>query len=92
MAPHRTDRRGGKVSFFETTIRDLGGLMSAYDMSGDAQLLAKAKELGDALMGAFTQSPKGIPTAEVNLASGSGSAGWTGSNSLLAEMGATATD
>ena len=39
------------------------------------------------LMGAFSQSPMGIPTPEVNLGSGAASAGWTGSNSLLAEMG-----
>ena len=80
-------KRGGKVSFFETTIRDLGGLLSAYDMTGDRTLLAKAKEVGDGLMGAFSQSPVGIPAPEVNLGSGAASAGWTGSNSLLAEMG-----
>jgi hypothetical protein len=40
-------KRGGKVSFFETTIRDLGGLLSAYDMTGDKVLLDKAKEVGN---------------------------------------------
>ena len=79
--------RGGKVSFFETTIRVLGGLLSAYDMTGDKTLLEQATKVGDGLMGAFSQSPVGIPTPEVNLGSGTASAGWTGSNSLLAEMG-----
>ena len=29
------------VSFFETTIRVLGGLLSAYDLSGDGVFLTK---------------------------------------------------
>ncbi|EJD45452.1 seven-hairpin glycosidase [Auricularia subglabra TFB-10046 SS5] len=39
------------VSFFETTIRYLGGMLSAYELTGrnDAALLAKAKQLGDKL-------------------------------------------
>ena len=41
------------VSMFETTIRELGGLISAYDLSGDQVFLDKAKELGDLLMPAF---------------------------------------
>lgn len=62
---------GGKVSFFETTIRDLGGLLSAYDLTGDPALLAKAAEIGDGLMGAFGTKKEpggggvGIPWAEV---------------------------
>ncbi|CAI5980140.1 unnamed protein product [Closterium sp. NIES-65] len=67
------------ANVFETTIRILGGLLSAYDLSGDPMLLAKAKELADKLLPAFT-TPTGIPLAFVNLASGtSRSHGWTGS-------------
>ena len=55
----------GRVSFFETTIRDLGGMLSAYDMSADAELLAKAKDLGDRLLKAFGSSPLKIPTPQV---------------------------
>lgn len=33
------------VSFFETTIRALGGLLAAYDLSGDKMFLDKAKVL-----------------------------------------------
>jgi len=36
-----------RVNIFETNIRYLGGLMSAYDLSGREVLLQKAMELGD---------------------------------------------
>jgi len=75
------------VSVFETTIRALGGLLSAYDMSGEPVLLAKAQDLGDRLMPAFN-TPTGIPRGQVNLRSGAAaSLGWTGSSSVLAELG-----
>lgn len=82
----------GRVSVFETTIRDLGGLLSAHDLSGDSALLAKAIQVGDGLMGAF-KSPNAsegaipIPFAQVNLGTREAEAGWLGSNALLAEMG-----
>ena len=38
------------VSAFETTIRSLGGLEAAHALSGDAALLAVAKQLGDRLV------------------------------------------
>jgi mannosyl-oligosaccharide alpha-1,2-mannosidase len=41
------------VSVFETTIRYLGGFLSAYDLSGDAVLLRKAIEVGNMLLVAF---------------------------------------
>jgi len=41
------------LSFFETTIRYLGGFLSAYDLTGEEVLLQKAKELGDYLLNAF---------------------------------------
>ncbi len=37
----------GDISFFETTIRAVGGLLSAYDLSQNEALLNKAKELTD---------------------------------------------
>ena len=40
-------------NFFETTIRHLGGLLSAYDLSKEAALLEKAIELGDMLYTAY---------------------------------------
>jgi hypothetical protein len=35
-----------KVSVFETTIRSVGGLLAAYDMSHDAVFLERAEDLG----------------------------------------------
>ncbi|KAK1766502.1 glycoside hydrolase family 47 protein [Phialemonium atrogriseum] len=48
------------VNVFETTIRHLGGLLSAYDLSGEMALLVKAKELGDMLYTAF-DTPNRMP-------------------------------
>ena len=50
----------GAVSVFETTIRSLGGLLSAFDLSGDRSFLDSADELGSRLLPAF-ESPSGIP-------------------------------
>ncbi|KAF2748854.1 glycoside hydrolase family 47 protein [Sporormia fimetaria CBS 119925] len=41
------------ISVFETTIRYLGGLLSAYDLSGEKVLLEKAVQLGEMLYRAF---------------------------------------
>ena len=76
-----------KVSMFETTIRDLGGLLSAYDFSGDKVFLEKAIDLGDRLFKAFDNSPSGIPFGQVSPATGaSENAGWTGGNAILSEF------
>lgn len=48
------------ANLFETTIRHLGGLLSAYDLSGQEALLKKAKELGDMLYMAF-DTPNRMP-------------------------------
>jgi mannosyl-oligosaccharide alpha-1,2-mannosidase len=50
------------LNVFETTIRYLGGLMAAYDLSGAKYpvLLNKAKELGDILYSAF-DTPNRMP-------------------------------
>ncbi|KAF4447173.1 alpha-mannosidase 1a [Fusarium albosuccineum] len=45
---------------FETTIRHLGGLLSAYELSGESVLLAKAIELGDLLYATF-DNPERMP-------------------------------
>lgn len=47
-------------NFFETTIRHLGGLLSAYDLSKEPVLLGKAIELGDMLYAAF-DTPNRMP-------------------------------
>lgn len=48
-------------SLFETNIRYLGGLLSAYDLSNEMVLLRKAIELGDMLYNAF-DTPNRLPT------------------------------
>ncbi|EDW82954.2 uncharacterized protein Dwil_GK22601 [Drosophila willistoni] len=55
-----------EVNLFETTIRVLGGLLSAYHLSGDKMFLVKSAELGNRLLPAFL-SPSGIPFSDVNL-------------------------
>lgn len=57
------------VKNFEVTIRLLGGLLSAYQLSGDERLLHKAEDLGRRLLPVF-DSPTGLPYVEVNLRTG----------------------
>jgi mannosyl-oligosaccharide alpha-1,2-mannosidase len=54
------------VNLFECTIRVLGGLMSAYTLSGDQLFLDKATDLGMRLLPAFN-SHSGVPYSDVNL-------------------------
>ncbi len=55
---------------FETNIRLLGGLLSAYHCTRRPWLLELAGDLGDRLLPAFSSSPTGIPYRYVNLATG----------------------
>ena len=57
------------VQNFEITIRILGGLISAYQMTGDKRLLDLAKDLGTRLLPVF-DSPTGLPYKFVNLKTG----------------------
>jgi len=52
-----------EIQVFETTIRYLGGLLAAYDVSGGKfkSLLDKAVELADVLMGTF-DTPNRMPS------------------------------
>ncbi|ORY82536.1 glycoside hydrolase [Protomyces lactucae-debilis] len=58
-----------EVNVFETTIRMLGGLLSAFHLTGDQLYLTQAIDLGDRLLGAY-KTESGIPTASVNLKTG----------------------
>ncbi|EJF67382.1 glycoside hydrolase [Dichomitus squalens LYAD-421 SS1] len=58
--------RDANFNTFETTIRVLGGLLSAYHFTKDELYLEKAKELADRIMPAF-ETPSGLPTSNVNL-------------------------
>jgi hypothetical protein len=57
------------VQNFEITIRLLGGLLSAYQITGDKKLLAMAEDLGTRLLPVF-DSPTGLPFKYVNLKTG----------------------
>jgi hypothetical protein len=66
--------RDGNFNTFETTIRVLGGLLSAYHLSiakgleGEELYLEKAVDLADRLLAAFDGTSTGLPTSMVNLA------------------------
>ena len=59
------------INTFETTIRVLGGLLSAWHLDGrrNAALLRKAVECADALAPAFA-SPSGLPYGTLDLTQG----------------------
>ncbi|XP_036625183.1 mannosyl-oligosaccharide 1,2-alpha-mannosidase IA [Trichosurus vulpecula] len=77
-----------EISVFEVNIRFVGGLLSAYYLSGEEIFRRKAVELGEKLLPAF-HTPSGIPWALLNLKSGIGR-NWpwaSGGSSILAEFG-----
>ncbi len=71
--------------FFETVIRYLGGLLSAYALSHDPILLSRADELGMALLPVFNTT-SGLPAYSVNTVSGEIAVGYAGSSSLWSEI------
>lgn len=76
-----------EASVFETTIRVVGGLLSAYDLSEDKLFLEKARDIADRLLPAWN-TPSGIPYNIINLAHGNAhNPGWTGGDSILADSG-----
>jgi ER degradation enhancer, mannosidase alpha-like 2 len=78
------------VQNFEITIRILGGLLSAYQMTGDKRLLTLADDLGRRLLPVF-DSPTGLPYKNVNLRTGARSGPvWNPAETgtLLLEFGA----
>ncbi|PSR98688.1 Mannosyl-oligosaccharide 1,2-alpha-mannosidase [Actinidia chinensis var. chinensis] len=77
--PERISQKG-QVNLFETIIRVVGGLLSAYHLSGGEQgknlihkgpnptvYLTNARNLADHLLVAFTSSPTAIPFSDVVL-------------------------
>lgn len=56
------------VQLFETVIRYVGGLLSAYDLSHEKVFIKKAIELVDKLLPAF-DTPTGIPYQYINFTS-----------------------
>ncbi|XP_012945136.1 mannosyl-oligosaccharide 1,2-alpha-mannosidase IA [Aplysia californica] len=76
------------LSVFETNIRFVGGLLSAYALTGDQVFKKKAKEVADKLLPAFN-TPTGLPYGLVNFKTGSSrNYGWaSGGCSILSEVG-----
>ncbi|MBS0516240.1 MAG: glycoside hydrolase family 47 protein [Proteobacteria bacterium] len=80
------------VKTFEITIRHLGGLLSAYQLTGEKKLLTLADDLGTRLLPAF-DSPSGLPYVDVNLRTGKTrgtDSGPAESGTLLLEFGTLA--
>lgn len=57
------------AKIFEVNIRILGGLLSMYELSGNEEVLAKAKDFADRMLPAFNTAT-GIPKYWVNLKTG----------------------
>jgi mannosyl-oligosaccharide alpha-1,2-mannosidase len=78
------------ISTFETSIRFLGGLLSAYDLSGDRRLLSKARDVGDMLYKAF-DTPSRLPVPKWDFhAAARGERQSDPTKLLLAELGSHA--
>jgi len=82
------NKMSGDISVFETNIRYVGGLLSAYALTGDEMFRDKATHVADKLMPAF-KSPTGIPFALINMRTGTAkNYGWaSGGSSILSEFG-----
>ncbi|KAG6813871.1 hypothetical protein H0H92_006278 [Tricholoma furcatifolium] len=70
--------------FFETIIRYLGGMLSAYALSGQTILLTRADDLATKLLPAFNTT-SGIPVFAVDTGTGQLRLGWNGDQALWAE-------
>ncbi|KZT66155.1 glycoside hydrolase family 47 protein [Daedalea quercina L-15889] len=84
---HESRRRrpcGTFAPFFETVIRYLGGLLSAYALSGEPVLLGRADDLGAMLLPAM-KTDTGFPMYAVNTKTGATREGWTRGIVLWAE-------
>ncbi|CCM02763.1 uncharacterized protein FIBRA_04871 [Fibroporia radiculosa] len=70
VAEKMTFERDGNFNTFEvllfTTIRVLGGLLSAYHLSGDHMYAERAQDLADRILPVFN-TPTGLPLSMVNL-------------------------
>ncbi|CAK4106105.1 unnamed protein product [Aphanomyces euteiches] len=76
---------GDNISIFEITIRELGGLLSAFDLSQDDVFKQRAVELADLMLPAFGD---GVFYTMYNVQTKMKSMnGWTGFRGLLADIG-----
>ncbi|KAL1500514.1 hypothetical protein AB1Y20_013170 [Prymnesium parvum] len=74
------------INVFEVTIRVLGGLLSAYELSAEPILLRRAEEIAAQLLFAF-KTPTGIPYGTVSLNKGVRfNPAWAAGASTIAEV------
>lgn len=73
------------VNLFETTIRILGGLLSAYHLTGDNIFKEKAADIGSRMLPCFN-SPSKVPYSDVNLLTGRAHAPRWGPDSSTSEV------
>lgn len=67
VAENMTFDRDADLNTFETTIRVLGGLLSAYHLSGGDELyLTRARDLADRMLPVF-DTASGLPLSMINL-------------------------
>lgn len=77
----------GEVSFFETVIRSLGGLLTAYEQTNNRLFLNAAKSIGDKLLLAF-KTPTGLPQVLINFRTGElNDHPWAQKSTLLSDVG-----
>ena len=55
------------MPFFETTIRYIGGALSAYALSAEPTLLVHAEKIAQILMPAFKGTKSGLPAYSVHI-------------------------
>ncbi|GMF24051.1 unnamed protein product [Phytophthora lilii] len=80
-------RDGNKLSVFETIIREVGGLLSAFDLSGDTIFKQKAKELMDLLAPAFDEKEGVFYTLFNPYTKEKSFASWAGYRAHIADVG-----
>jgi Glycosyl hydrolase family 47 len=81
-----TSSSNGGIPFFETIIRYLGGLLSAYSITEDRIFLSAADDLAKALLPAF-DTPSHLPAFAVELSDSASAINWHLGKLLLAEIG-----
>ncbi|KAJ3207167.1 hypothetical protein HDU67_007625 [Dinochytrium kinnereticum] len=77
-----------KINLFETTIRFIGGLLSAYEFDGDKELLRLAEDLANRSLIAF-ETGNGIPLNNFNPKTGELSADHGGKDSVILSQAGT---
>ncbi|KAL4994044.1 glycoside hydrolase [Aspergillus recurvatus] len=88
FSPHSSSSSQSTINIFETTIRYLGGLLAAYDLTGcrETRLLDKAIQLGDMIYASFdTETRMPVPRWNAHKA-GNGEPQRPAAQGVLAEL------